>query len=313
MNKLNVTYSPHIIESPNTRKIMLYVLIALVPALIVAVYEFGIRALLLTVFCAVVCVFFEWLFCKIVKKESTIGDLSAVVTGVLLAYNLPSSFPFWMAAIGCFVAIFIAKNLFGGIGQNFVNPALTGRIVLFVSFATEMTSWPLPRGLMGTMGDATTGPTALGLLNEGAKSGFPSDLNLFLGNCGGSLGEVSALALLIGGVFLVIKKVISPATPIAFIVTVFVLALIAGQDPLFHILAGGVMLGAIFMATDYATTPSDWRGKIIFGVGCGIITMGIRLFGSYPEGVSFSIIVMNIITPFIDNWCNKHFCGGGLK
>lgn len=245
------------------------------------------------------------------KKESTIGDLSAVVTGVLLAYNLPSSLPFWMAAIGCFAAIFVAKNIFGGIGQNFVNPALTGRIVLFVSFATEMTSWPLPRGLMGTT-DAVTGPTALRILAEGGGN-MPSNMDLFLGNVGGSLGEVSALALIIGGAFLVWKKVISPITPVVFVATVFIFALIAGEDPVFHILAGGVMLGAIFMATDYSTTPTDWRGKIIFGVGCGVITMMIRLFGSYPEGVSFSIIIMNIITPHIDNWCNKHFCGGGLE
>lgn len=311
MSKPNVAYAPHIISSPNTQRIMLDVLIALIPALLVAVYEFGFRSLALVCVCAVACVVFEWLFCKITKRESTIWDLSAVVTGVLLAYNLPSNFPFWMAVIGCFVAIFIAKNLFGGIGQNFVNPALTARIVLFVSFATEMTSWPLPRA-MKAGADALTGPTALGLLNESGQSNY-SNMDLFLGNCGGSLGEVSALALLIGGVYLVWKKIISPATPIAFVATVFILALIAGQDPVTHIFAGGVMLGAIFMATDYATTPIDWRGKIIFGIGCGIITMGIRLFGSYPEGVSFSIILMNILTPFIDNWCNKRFCGGGLK
>ena len=312
MIKPNVAYAPHIINSPSTRRIMLDVLIALVPALIVAIYEFGFRALALVVVCAVACVFFEWLFCVITKRENTTGDLSAVVTGVLLAYNLPANFPFWMAIIGSFVAIFIAKNIFGGIGKNFVNPALTGRIVLFVSFATEMTSWPVPRGLGGKL-DGVTAATALGQFNEGGVTDAVSHLNLFLGNCGGSLGEVSALALLIGGVYLVCRKVISPTTPIAFIATVFVLALIAGSDPLFHILSGGVMLGSIFMATDYATTPNDWRGKIILGIGCGIITMGIRLFGSYPEGVSFSIILMNILTPFIDKWCNKKFCGGGLK
>ncbi|MGI6735873.1 MAG: RnfABCDGE type electron transport complex subunit D [Anaerovoracaceae bacterium] len=314
-NKLNVTYAPHIIESPNTQKIMLTVLISLIPAMIVAVYQFGVRALLLTIFCAVVCVFFEWLFNRITGKPQTIADCSAIVTGVLLAYNLPASFPFWMAAIGCFTAIFIAKCLFGGIGQNFVNPALTGRIVLFVSFATEMTTWPTPRGLSDQAGyDTATHATALGIFNEThSMAGTPHVLDLFLGNCGGSLGEVSALALLIGGLILIFTKVISPVTPIAFIGTVAVLALAAGQNPLWHICAGGVMLGAFFMATDYATTPSDWHGKIIFGVGCGIITMGIRLFGAYPEGVSFSIIVMNIITPFIDNWCNKKFCGGDLK
>ena len=177
MSKLNVTYAPHIIETPNTRRIMLDVLIALVPALIMAIYEFGPRALALVVVCAIACVFFEWLFCRITKRENTTGDLSAVVTGVLLAYNLPSSMPFWMAIIGCFVAIFVAKNLFGGIGQNFVNPALTGRIVLFVSFATEMTSWPVPRGAHQAT-DATTAPTALGILNDGGHN-VPSNLDLF--------------------------------------------------------------------------------------------------------------------------------------
>lgn len=311
MSNLNVVYSPHIIESPNTRKIMLYVLIALVPAMAMGVYEFGVRALILTLFCAVCCVAFEWLFNKITKKEQTIGDLSAVVTGVLLAYNLPSNFPFWMAAIGCFVAIFIAKNLFGGIGQNFVNPALAGRIVLFVSFATEMTTWPLARGGAG-FADGKTGATALKIMGEGGGN-LPSNMDLFIGNVGGCLGEVSAVALLIGGAFLVWKKIISPITPLVYMGTVAILVVLAGQNPITHLCAGGLMLGAIFMATDYATTPTDWRGKIIFGVGCGILTVGIRLFGSYPEGVSFSIFLMNIITPFIDNWTNKKFCGGGLK
>lgn len=310
MSNLNVVYSPHIIESPNTRKIMLYVLIALAPAMVIGTYEFGPKALILTAFCAVCCVVFEWLFNKITKKEDTIGDLSAVVTGVLLAFNLPSNFPLWMAAIGCFVAIFIAKNLFGGIGQNFVNPALTGRIVLFVSFATEMTTWPLPRGAANFV-DGKTGPTALKLMGEGGK--VPSNIDLFIGHVGGCLGEVSAAALLLGGAFLVWKKIISPITPLVYMGTVAALVLIAGENPITHLCAGGLMLGAIFMATDYATTPTDWRGKIIFGVGCGLLTVAIRLFGSYPEGVSFSIFFMNILTPFIDDWTNRKFCGGGLQ
>jgi len=173
-----------------------------------------------------------------------------------------------------------------------------------------MTSWPLPRGQI--VSDAVTGPTALGILAKGGGT-LPSNLDLFLGNVGGSLGEVSAIALIIGGIFLVWKKVISPVTPIVFIATVFIFAAIAGGDPLFHILSGGVMLGAIFMATDYATTPTDWRGKIIFAIGCGVITMMIRLYGSYPEGVSFSIILMNIITPYIDKFCAKRFAGGDIK
>lgn len=309
-NNLVVAPSPHMLSPVGTTQIMRDVLIALAPALVVAVYVFGYRALTLTAVCIAGCVFFEFLYNKIAKKEQTIGDLSAVVTGVLIAYNLPSNLPYWMAIIGCFVAIIIVKQLFGGLGRNFANPAITARIVLFLSFTTQMTTWPLPRNQVTV--DAVTGPTPLGILKEGGGE-LPSNLDLFLGFIGGSMGEISALALLIGGVYLVWRKVISPITPLCFIGTVAVFAALVGQDPVFHVLAGGVMLGAIFMATDYATTPISPMGKVIFGVGCGVITMLIRVYGAYPEGVSFSILLMNILTPLINNFCLKRKYGGGKK
>lgn len=296
---LSVSASPHAVANEDTRKIMSLVLIALVPSLLVSTYVFGYRVITLTAVCIAASVLFEYLLHKITNKTQTIGDLSAVLTGTLIAFNVPSSLPYWMAIIGCFVAIVIVKGLYGGIGQNVYNPAITARIVLFISFATQMTSWPTPRGV-----DGTTGATPLGLLAEGGGD-MPSNTDLFLGFVGGSMGEVSAAALLIGGIFLIWKKVISPITPIAFIATVAVIALIAGQDPIFHICAGGVMLGAFFMATDYVTTPVLPKGKLVFGIGCGLFTMLIRLFGSYPEGVSFSILLMNILTPHIDTWCEN--------
>lgn len=309
-SNLLVGSSPHLVTNVDTRMIMRDVLIALAPALLMAVYVFGYRALVLTAVCVAACIFFEYVYNKIAKREQTVGDLSAVVTGVLLAYNLPSNFPYWMAIIGCFVAIIIVKQLFGGLGQNFANPAITARIVLFLSFTTQMTTWPLPRNQVTA--DAITGPTPLGILGEGGGT-LPSNLDMFLGFIGGSMGEISAAALLIGGLYLIYRNVISPVTPVAFIGTVAVLALLFGQDPIFHVCAGGVMLGAFFMATDYATTPITSLGKVIFGIGCGLITMLIRVFGSYPEGVSFSILLMNILTPHIDNFCIKRLYGGGKK
>lgn len=294
---LIVSSAPHVVSPVNTSKIMLDVCIALIPALIMEVVVFGIRALILTAVCVAACVIFESATRKILGRPDTISDLSAVVTGILLSYNLPAGLPFWMAIIGCFVSIVIVKQLFGGLGQNFVNPAIVGRIVLFISFATPMTTWVLPKAQQTA--DAITGPTPLGLFAKGMD--VPSNTDMFLGFIGGCTGEVSALALLIGGVYLIIKKVIEPTIPVCFIGTVFVFALVAGLDPVFHIFAGGVMLGAIFMATDYVTSPITTKGKIIFGIGCGLLTMIIRLYASYPEGVSFAILLMNILTPHIDN------------
>lgn len=316
-SNLLVTSNPHIVDSMNTTKIMSLVVIALLPSLIASVVIFGARALILAAVCIVASMFFEWAYEKIAKKPSTVGDLSAVVTGLLIAMNVPVTLPYWMAVIGCFVAIVIVKQFFGGLGQNFANPAITARIVLFLSFTTDMTYWADPtQGKVFSAADAVTSATPLGIMNESgiadAQSQF-SNLTMFLGNTGGSMGEVCAAALLIGGIFLIIMKVISPATPVAFLGTVAVISLIAGADPVWQICAGGAMIGAFFMATDYATTPTTTMGKVIFGIGCGVVTMLIRLYGNYPEGVSFSILLMNILTPHIDSFCEKRLYGNPKK
>ena len=314
---LLVTPNPHIKTPMNTQRIMLCVLIALMPALIASTVIFGARALILAAVCIASSVFFEWLFEKIMHKPSTIYDLSACVTGLLLAMNLPVTFPYWMAIIGCAVAIIVVKQLFGGLGQNFANPAITARIVLFISFSSQMSTWADPsKSKVLFASDAVTSATPLGVFNlsgaEEAQSTF-SDLQMFLGTTGGSMGEVCALALLIGGLFLIFMRIISPATPIAFLGTIAVLSLCAGADPIWQMCAGGAMLGAFFMATDYATTPTTVGGKIVFGIGCGCITMLIRLFGSYPEGVSFSILIMNLLTPLIDTFFEKRLYGNPAK
>lgn len=305
---LIVSSSPHVVDSIDTSKIMRDVVIALIPAFIISGMIFGPRAILLTITCVAACVVFEYLFVRLTKKENTVSDLSAVVTGVLLSFNLPSTFPYWMAVVGSFIAIVVVKQLFGGIGQNFANPAITARIVLLVSFATPMTTWPLAKPILAVC-DVTTGATPLAMLASGDVANLPSYGEMLLGFTGGSLGETSALALLIGGYYLIIRKVIAPTIPLAFIGTVFVIALVAGHDPIFHILAGGVMLGAIFMATDYSTSPLTTAGKIVFGIGCGLITMLIRLFGDLPEGVSFAILFMNVLTPHIDNLSRRRMYG----
>lgn len=316
-DNLIVSASPHLVTALDTQKTMLMVILALVPSLLVSTYVFGFRVLILTAVCIAASMFFEWAWNKLMKKQQTVGDLSAALTGTLIAFNVPSGLPYWIAIVGCFVAIIVVKQLFGGVGKNIVNPAITARIVLFISFATEMTTWPLPR--MNQTADALTGATPLGVLAEGNPVDLPSNMELFLGYVGGSMGEVSAIALLIGGIFLVWKKIISPIIPCCFIGTVFVFSLIyygatgngdALQMAIFHVLAGGVMLGAIFMATDYVTSPLLPAGKVVFGIGCGIITMLIRLFGQYPEGVSFSILIMNCLTPLIDTFFQKRMYGG---
>ena len=299
MNKRNliVSSAPHVVSPVNTSRIMLDVLIALVPAVAMATFVFGMRALLLTAVCAASCVFFEYAVEKILKRDVTIGDMSAAGTGVILSLNLPANLPFWMACVGSFIAIVLVKQLFGGMGQNFANPAITARVALFIGFATAMTNFPLP--VAQQTADAITGATPLALFAKGLE--LPSNGAMFFGTIGGSMGETSALALLIGGAYLLFKKVIEPTIPACFIGTVAVMALLTGNDPIFHVCAGGVMLGAIFMATDYVTSPITTKGKVIFGVGCGLLTMIIRLYASYPEGVSFAILIMNILTPHIDN------------
>lgn len=307
---LTVSSAPHLVGPVNTTRIMSTVLIALIPAFIAGIYQFGYRVIVLTAVCVAACVVFEYLMNKIMKKQQTVGDLSAVVTGVLLAFNLPAGLPYWIAIVGCFAAIVVVKQLYGGIGQNLVNPAVTARIFMFIAFATEMTTWPTARGAseanIASSVDGITSATPLGELSHGGVEAVTaSNMDLFLGNVGGCIGEVSALALIIGGIFLIVTRVITPHIPVAFIATVFVLGFIWGglDGAVFHICAGGLMLGAFFCATDYVTSPTLPMGKIIFGIGCGLFTMLIRIFASYPEGVSFAILLMNILTPYIDRIC----------
>lgn len=298
---LIIAHSPHIDDGATTSKIMAQVLIALMPTLGVSVWMFGHRALLLTLICVVFCVLFELLFQRITQRTETIDDLSAVVTGVLLSFNLPSGLPYWQAIIGCFVAIVVGKQIFGGIGHNFVNPAILGRVVLTISFPQTMTLWPLPNQGFANV-DGTTGATPLGEFAKGNLDQLPSHWDMFLGTVGGSAGETGGLVLLAGGIFLLVRRIITIEIPLAFLGTMVLFSWFAGEDPLFQILAGGAMLGAFFMATDYTTAPLTSRGKILFGIGCGLITMLIRLYGAYPEGVSFAILFMNIMTPHINRW-----------
>lgn len=302
MNKLIVSPSPHDENYVKTHSIMLQVIMALMPALGVSIYIFGPRVVPLTAVCVGSCILFEYLCRRLMKRDNTIGDMSAAVTGLLLAMNLPVTAPYWMAVVGSFVAIVIVKQLFGGIGQNFANPAITARIVLMVGFPT-INHWIKP---LEYDYDAVSSATPLVLAKKGEE--LPSYLDMFLGKTGGSLGETCALALLLGGLYLAARKIISLAAPLSFIGSLFILSWIAGDDPLYQMLAGGVFLGAFFMATDYATTPITQKGKVVFGLGCGIITFVIRHFGSYPEGVSFSILLMNVLTPYIEELTrNKPF------
>ena len=314
MNRLVVSPSPHDENYTKTSNIMLNVCLALLPALIAGCIFFGLRSLLVTAVCVGSCILFEYLCRKLMKRDNTIGDLSAVVTGIILSLNLPVTIPLWMTVVGSFVAIVVVKQLFGGLGQNFANPAVTARIVLMVSFPAAMTNWILPFEWKNGA-DAVTGATPLVLQGMSAdklaeiNQEIPSYLDLFLGNVGGCLGETSALALLMGGLYLAAKKIINLAAPLSFIGSLALLSLVSGGDPLYEILAGGVFLGAFFMATDYATTPISTKGKIIFGLGCGIITFIIRFFGSSPEGVSFSILLMNILTPYIEQHTRNKIFG----
>ncbi len=303
MNKLILSPSPHVRDSASTTKIMLDVILALTPAAVLSAVYFGLRALLVLAVCIGTAVLSEYLFEKLCKRENTIRDLSAIVTGLLLALNLPATIPLWIAALGSIVAIVVAKQLFGGIGKNFANPAIVARIVLFLSFSSAMTDFASD-GIV-----AFTGATPLA-----AKDALPSYTDLLLGLHGGAMGEVCALALLVGGIYLLVRRVISWHTPVAFIGTVFVFSLVLKLcgveiDPVYQILAGGLMLGAFFMATDYATTPQNPLGKLIFGVGCGVITVMIRVWGNYPEGVSFAILLMNILTPYINKLTRKKVFG----
>ena len=303
-NKFVVSHAPHIKSSDCTKNIMFDVLIALMPALIAGVIVLGYRAAFVALVCVASSVFFEWLWQKIFKKSCTIMDFSAAVTGLLIALNLPVTMPFWMAIIGCFFAIIIVKQFFGGIGNNFINPALTARAFLLTSFAKPMTTWikPFDKIYMFDNADVISSATPLTMVKEGPFDNLPSYLDLFLGNIGGCIGEISTVAILIGAAYLFAKKVIDWKIPITYIFTVFVLSYTCGRDGLYQILSGGLMLGAFFMATDYVTTPYTRLGQIIFGFGCGFLTFVIRNWGGYPEGVSYSILIMNLLTPLIDRY-----------
>ncbi|MFZ7131450.1 MAG: RnfABCDGE type electron transport complex subunit D [Eubacteriales bacterium] len=297
---LTVSSSPHIRASHSTGSIMRDVVIALIPAFIAGIVYFGINAAILTIICIVTCVVTEAIIQKILGREVTIHDFSAVVTGLLLAFNLPITAAWWLAVIGSIFAIAVVKQCFGGIGQNFVNPALAARALLVASWPTRMTSsaftWPVGAA------EAVTGSTPLALVKSGVTEGLPSYMDLFIGNVAGCIGEVSALALLLGGLYLMIRKVISWKIPVIYILTVVLFAVVFKQDPLYHILAGGLMLGAFFMATDYSSSPVTPRAQIIYAIGCGVLTSVIRIWGGYPEGVSYSILIMNVATPLIERF-----------
>ena len=322
--KLIASSSPHIRSNENTRSIMLDVIIAMLPALVWAIYNFGFKALISVAVSVVACLFWEWLYRKLLKKPQAIGDLSAVVTGMLLAFVCPPELPWWTLVIGAFFSIVVVKQLYGGIGCNFLNPALAGRAFLLASYATAMTTWAIPQ----IRPDVTSAATPLQIMKEGTAEAFTtltsnySVSDMFLGKIGGSLGEVSSLCLLVGGVFLLIRKVISWHTPVAYIGTVAILTLIAAPAGLgisavdymlYNVFGGGLMLGAIFMATDYATSPVTKPGQLIFGVGCGLLTCFIRRFGSYPEGVCYSILIMNCTTWLLDKYIRPTIYGAVKK
>lgn len=296
-HSLTVSPSPHLHAEGSTRLIMLDVIIALLPAVFASVWLFGWRALLVEIVCVAVCIASEALSRLALRRTQTVGDLSCVVTGLLLAFNLPVSIPLWQAALGGVVAIVVVKQMFGGIGQNFVNPALVGRIVLMASFPEQMNNWTMPLQLQGV--DAVSTATPLAMMAQGGEFSYHTFQMLF-GVHPGCLGETCAAALLVGGIYLVIRRVISPLIPLCFIGTVFVLTWLLGENPVNQILGGGLMLGAIFMATDYTTSPINRAGKVVFAVLCGLLTVLIRLYGSLSEGVSFAIVIANILVPLIE-------------
>lgn len=325
-SKVVITSSPHIKSKEDTRSIMADVLIALIPSLAVSCYVFGFRALLMTAVSIIACMVFEAIYDKIVGKENTINDLSAAVTGALLAFVCPVTLPYWILIIGDGIAIIFAKCLFGGLGKNFINPALAGRAFLLASWPVAMTTWAMPHSDIGIISnsqetlDAISAATPMAILKGSAEGDLPSVMSMFLGQCGGSMGEVSAIALLIGGAYLLVRKVITIHIPAAYILTVAVLSFIFPPEGygnleymLYAIFGGGLMLGAIFMATDYSTTPVSKKGQIVFGIGCGLLTIMIRFFGGYPEGVCYSILLMNTTVWLIDKYTRPTKFGAPAK
>lgn len=326
---LTVSPSPHVHQKENTQKIMFGVVIALLPALGFSLFTFGLGALIVTLLFVVSCVFFEYVIAKyLLKREASIMDGSGVVTGLLLAFNVPSNLPWWIIIIGSLVAIGVGKMSFGGLGNNPFNPALVGRVFLLISFPVAMTSWPEPFQNRLSWTDAVTGATPLAIVKEGVDQGesmasimdqLPSYGNFFFGFQGGSIGEMSAFALLIGLIYMLYRRIVSWHIPVSIVGSMFIFTgvlWLANPDqfinPLFHILTGGALLGAFYMATDYVTSPMHYKGMLIFGVGVGVITVIIRVFGAYPEGISFAILIMNAFVPLINRYAKpKRF--GGVK
>ena len=292
-NKLIVTAAPHITSADSTQKIMQRVCLALVPTLIVSVLWYGISALILTAVTVAACVLFEMGYCKLMGRENPTGDFSAVVTGLLLAFNMPAGLPWWMAIVGSFVAIVVVKQLFGGMGYNFANPAIVGRIAMALGYTGAMTKYVFPANGI----DAFASATPLAVASEVGSAGY---MTLLIGKHGGVLGETCAITIILGGIYLIWTKVISPVIPVTYLATAAVLSVCFGMDPIYQLLSGGLMLGAFFMATDYVTSPTTDKGKVVFGIGLGLITMLIRRFGTMNEGVSFAILLMNLVVPYID-------------
>lgn len=321
-SKVVITSSPHIKSKEDTKSIMLDVLLALIPSLAASTYVFGLRAILMTAVSIIACMVFEAIYDKIVGKENTVMDLSAAVTGVLLAFVCPVTLPYWMLIIGDGIAIIFAKCIFGGLGKNFINPALAGRAFLLASWPVAMTTWVAARSHvgLGSTADVVSTATPMAILKGSAEGDLPSVMSVFLGVTGGSMGEVSAVLLLVGGIYLLVRKVITIQIPASYILTVAVLAVIFPAEGyghleymLYAIFGGGLMLGAIFMATDYSTTPVSKKGQIVFGIGCGLLTTMIRFFGGYPEGVCYSILLMNTTVWLIDKYTRPTKFGAPAK
>ena len=333
MNPLTVSGSPHAYGDDSVRKIMYGVVIAMIPAMLVSFYFFGLDAARVIFFSVAGCLLFEYLIQKfLMKQEATITDGSALVTGVLLAFNVPANLPVWIILVGALVSIGIGKMSFGGLGKNPFNPALVGRVFLLISFPVQMTSWPVPKPMFAEgLTDAITGPTPLGIMKEGVAAGrtvqeimadptFPGYLETMIGNQTGSLGEMSAIALLLGGLFMLIRKIITWEIPGSYIGSVVVFTGILWLidptyyvDPLFHLVTGGLMLGIFYMATDMVSSPMSRKGQLIFGAGCGILTILIRVWGAYPEGVSFAILIMNAFTPLLNRYFKPKRFGEVVK
>lgn len=324
--KILVAPSPHIHGGDSIQKNMYGVVIAMLPALFLSFFYFGLGSLFVCITAVTSCYLFEFLIQKyILKGEISINDGSALITGIILSFNLPSNLPIWLILMGSLVAIGVGKMTFGGLGNNLFNPALVGRVFLLISFPVQMTTWPKPAGFNTNYIDAETGATPLAIIKEGLQKGqnlselmsqIPSHLDLFLGDKGGSMGEVSALALILGLIYMLSRRIITWHIPFSVIGSVVAFTGIlhlckpeAYADPLFHLLSGGLLLGAIFMATDYVTSPMSKKGMIIYGVGIGILTVVIRVFGVYPEGISFAILIMNAVVPLLDRWCKPNRFG----